>query len=306
MRHLLTLAELPLETLHGLLDAAQALRPDALRRSRHRPLRGLTVANLFFEPSTRTRASFQLAAERLGADVVNFEADSSSTRKGETLVDTLRNLEAMGTSLFVVRHTHSSVVAALAAAAAPGSGVVSAGDGHHSHPTQGLLDMLTIRQRKGDDFARLAVTLVGDIRHSRVARSDAQALRMLGLRDLRLAAPTALLPDAEPCFDGAQVADSLDAALDGCDVVMMLRLQRERMDEGLVSSLEDYYRDWGLSPERLALARPDAIVLHPGPMNRGVEIADAVADGPQSVILEQVSNGVAVRMAVLEALARAR
>ena len=306
MRHLLTLAELPLETLHELLDAAQALRPDALRRSTHRPLRGFTVANLFFEPSTRTRASFQLAAERLGADVVNFEADSSSTRKGETLLDTLRNLEAMGTSLFVVRHTHSNVVAALAAAAAPGSSVVSAGDGHHSHPTQGLLDMLTIRQRKGDDFSRLAVTLVGDIRHSRVARSDAQALRMLGLRDLRLAAPATLLPDPEPCFAGAQVADSLDAALDGCDVVVMLRLQRERMDEGLVSSREDYYRDWGLSPERLALARPDAIVLHPGPMNRGVEIADAVADGAQSVILEQVSNGVAVRMAVLESLAMAR
>lgn len=305
MRHLLSLDDLPQSTLIGLLDAAQSLRPAALRRSAHRPLRGHTVANLFFEPSTRTRASFQLAAERLGADVLNFEADSSSTRKGETLTDTLRNLEAMGASLFVVRHTHSSVPASLAAACAEGSSVISAGDGRQSHPTQGLLDMLTIRQRKGEDFSRLTVAIVGDIRHSRVARSDAQALRTLGVGELRLAAPVTLLPERDdPSFAGATVADSLDQALEGCDVVMMLRLQRERMDEGLVASLEEYYRDWGLSPERLALARPDAIVLHPGPMNRGVEIADAVADGPQSVILEQVSNGVAVRMAVLEHLAR--
>ena len=305
MRHLLTLEGLSRDALVGLLDAAQALRPNALGRNAREPLHGITIANLFFEPSTRTRASFQLAAKRLGADVLNFNADSSSTRKGETLVDTLRNLEAMGASLFVVRHTHSSVPAALAAAAAQNSSVVSAGDGRSSHPTQGLLDMLTIRQHKGDNFSRLSVAIVGDIRHSRVARSDMQALRTLGVTDVRLAAPASLLPDAdEACFAGAQIADSLDAALHGCDVVMMLRLQRERMDEGLVSSLEEYYRDWGLSPERLALARPDAIVLHPGPMNRGVEIADAVADGPQSAILEQVSNGVAVRMAVLEAMNR--
>ena len=304
MRHLLDLADLSADTLHALLDAAQALRPDALRRSQHRPLRGLTVANLFFEPSTRTRASFQLAAERLGANVLNFEAESSSTRKGETLVDTLHNLEAMGASLFVVRHTHSSVVAALAGNASPDTSIISAGDGQHSHPTQGLLDMLTIRQHKGEDFSKLSVTIVGDIQHSRVARSDVQALRLLGLRDLRLAGPAGLLPDLhEPCFAEARRFDTLDAALEGCDVVMMLRLQRERMDEGFVSSQEEYYRDWGLSPERLALARNDAIVMHPGPMNRGVEIADSVADGPQSVILEQVSNGVAVRMAVLETLA---
>ena len=304
MRHLLDLADLSADTLHALLDAAQALRPDALRRNQHRPLRGLTVANLFFEPSTRTRASFQLAAERLGGNVLNFEAESSSTRKGETLVDTLHNLEAMGASLFVVRHTHSSVVAALAGNASPDTSIISAGDGQHSHPTQGLLDMLTIRQHKGEDFSKLSVTIVGDIQHSRVARSDVQALRLLGLRDLRLAGPAGLLPDLhEPCFAEARRFDTLDAALEGCDVVMMLRLQRERMDEGFVSSQEEYYRDWGLSPERLALARNDAIVMHPGPMNRGVEIADSVADGPQSVILEQVSNGVAVRMAVLETLA---
>ena len=185
--------------------------------------------------------------------------------------------------------------------------IVNGGDGLHEHPTQALLDCLTLRQyyrAKDRDITGLTVAIVGDIRHSRVARSDAQALRMLGVTDLRLAAPPTLLPDAdEACFSGVQIAESLDAALDGCDVVMMLRLQRERMDEGLVNSLEEYYRDWGLSPERLVLAKPDAIVLHPGPMNRGVEIADAVADGPQSAILDQVSNGVAVRMAVLEKLA---
>ncbi len=305
MRHLLTLQDLPRDTLERLLDAAQALRPDALRRGPHRPLRGLTVANLFFEPSTRTRASFQLAAQRLGADVVNFDAESSSTRKGETLVDTLRNLEAMGAGLFVVRHTHSNVLTALAGAAAENSSVVSAGDGRSSHPTQGLLDMLTIRQHKGEYFSRLSVAIIGDIRHSRVARSDVEALRTLGVRDIRIAGPESLLPDADAeAFHGTRTFHDLAQALDGCDVVMMLRLQRERMDEGLVSSLEEYYRDWGLSPEALALAKPDAIVLHPGPMNRGVEIADTVADGPQSVILDQVSNGVAVRMAVLEALAR--
>ncbi len=302
MRHLLTLDGLPRATLERLLDAAQALRPNALRGSDYRPLRGVTCANLFFEPSTRTRSSFQLAAQRLGADVLNFDAERSSTRKGETLVDTLRNLEAMGASLFVVRHAQDGAVQELAQAAAPGTSIVNAGDGRNAHPTQGLLDMLTIRQRKGADFAELRVVVAGDIRHSRVARSDVHALRTLGATDIRLAAPDALLPDDEPAFAGLPRFSDFDAALEGCDVVMTLRLQRERMEEGLVESLEGYYRDWGLSPQRLERAAPDAIVLHPGPMNRGVEIADAVADGPQSVILEQVSNGVAVRMAVLEML----
>ena len=300
MRHLLTLQDLSRDTLERLLDAAQALRPDALRRGTHRPLRGLTVANLFFEPSTRTRASFQLAAQRLGADVVNFDAESSSTRKGETLVDTLRNLEAMGASLFVVRHTHSNVLAALAVPR-PRPAVWSVPVTGALAPDPGPADMLTIRQHKGEDFSRLSVAIIGDIRHSRVARSDVEALRTLGVRDIRIAGPEGLLPDTDAeAFHGTRTFHDLAQALDGCDVVMMLRLQRERMDEGLVSSLEEYYRDWGLSPEALALAKPDAIVLHPGPMNRGVEIADTVADGPQSVILDQVSNGVAVRMAVLE------
>ncbi|MEZ5545245.1 MAG: aspartate carbamoyltransferase catalytic subunit [Lysobacteraceae bacterium] len=302
MRHLLTLEGMPRATLEGLLDAAQALRPNALRGNDRQPLRGITCANLFFEPSTRTRSSFQLAAQRLGADVLNFDADRSSTRKGETLVDTLRNLEAMGASLFVVRHAEDGAVQALAQAAAPGTSIVNAGDGRNAHPTQGLLDMLTIRQHKGADFSTLKIVIAGDIRHSRVARSDIHALRILGATDIRLAAPSTLLPDEEPTFAHLARFSDFDAALEGCDVVMMLRLQRERMDEGLVESLESYYRDWGLSPQRLRHAAPDAIVLHPGPMNRGVEIADAVADGPQSAILEQVSNGVAVRMAVLEML----
>lgn len=302
MRHLLTLEGMPRATLEGLLDAAQALRPNALRGNDRQPLRGITCANLFFEPSTRTRSSFQLAAQRLGADVLNFDADRSSTRKGETLVDTLRNLEAMGASLFVVRHAEDGAVQALAQAAVPGTSIVNAGDGRNAHPTQGLLDMLTLRQHKGADFSTLKIVIAGDIRHSRVARSDIHALRILGATDIRLAAPSTLLPDEEPTFAHLARFSDFDAALEGCDVVMMLRLQRERMDEGLVESLESYYRDWGLSPQRLRHAAPDAIVLHPGPMNRGVEIADAVADGPQSAILEQVSNGVAVRMAVLEML----
>jgi len=304
MRHLITLDGLRRDQLERLLDLAQALRPNALRGTDHQPLRGLTVANLFFEPSTRTRSSFQLAAQRLGADVLNFDADRSSTRKGETLADTLRNLEAMGASLFVVRHAEDGAVQSLAEAAAPNTSIINAGDGRNAHPTQGLLDMLTIRQHKGTDFSGLKVVIAGDIRHSRVARSDIHALRTLGVSELRLAGPDPLLPGDEATFAGLRRYRNFDEALDGCDVVMMLRLQRERMEEGLVESLEGYYRDWGLSPERLALAARDAIVLHPGPMNRGVEIADAVADGPQSVILEQVSNGVAVRMAVLETLAR--
>lgn len=302
LRHLITLEGLPRATLERLLGAAQALRPVALGPGRREALRGHTVATLFFEPSTRTRSSFQLAAQRLGADVLNFEVAQSSARKGESTLDTLRNLEAMGAGLFVVRHSDSLAVAELAAHAGPGTAIVNAGDGRNAHPTQGLLDMLTIRQHKGTDFARLAVAIVGDIRHSRVARSDLHALRTLGAVDVRLAAPPALLPEPATCA-GARTCASLDEALDGADVVMTLRLQRERMEEGLVPSLEDYHARWGLTPARLSRARPDAIVMHPGPMNRGVEIDDAVADGPRSVILQQAANGVAVRMAVLLELA---
>lgn len=303
LRHLLTLEGLPRASLVALLDRAQALLDGVDDRS---ALDGVAVCTLFFEPSTRTRLSFQRAAQRLGADVLGFDASTSSTTKGETALDTLKTIEAMGVRGFVVRHSSDGAVAALAAAAATGTALVNAGDGRSSHPTQGLLDMLTLRQAKGADFARLKVLVVGDVRHSRVARSDLQALRTLGAGeghsiDIRVCGPASLLPD-DATLDGCTVTHDLDAALKGVDAVMMLRLQRERMAEGLVGSLEDYRRDFGLTAQRLARAAPDAVVLHPGPMNRGVEIDDDVADGAQSLVLRQVANGVAVRMAVLEAL----
>lgn len=302
LRHLLTLDGLPRATLEALLDRAQLWQDEAAGGIALRGvLAGRAVCTLFFEPSTRTRSSFQLAAQRLGADVLNFDASTSSTSKGETAFDTLRTLEAMGVHGFVVRHRDDGAVAALAEAAVPGTALVNAGDGRSAHPTQGLLDMLTLRQAKGADFGKLRVLVVGDVRHSRVARSDLHALRTLGAGEIRVCGPAPLLPD-DATLDGCVVGDDLDAALEGVDAVMMLRLQRERMVDGLVASLEDYRRDYGLTVERLRRAAPGAVVLHPGPMNRGVEIDDAVADGPQSLVLRQVANGVAVRMAVLEAL----
>ncbi len=298
LRHLLTLDGLPADVLTSLLIRAQAFAEGHYDR---RALEGLAVCTLFFEPSTRTRMSFTLAAQRLGADVLNFDASTSSTRKGETALDTMKNLEAMGVRGFVVRHQHDGAVAALAQHANDGTVLVNAGDGRSAHPTQGLLDMLTLRQAKGSDFSQLKVVVVGDVKHSRVARSDLQALRTLGASQIRVCGPASLLPQ-DGTLDGCIVSDDLDAALDGVDAVMMLRLQRERMDEGLIASLDDYHRDFGLTATRLKRAAPDAVVMHPGPINRGVEITDEVADGPQSVILKQVTNGVAVRMAVLEAL----
>lgn len=302
LRHLLTLEGMPAGTLARLLETAESLRADARggTAQRHR-LAGRTVCNLFFENSTRTRSSFELAARRLGADVLNFDVGASSVKKGESAEDTLHTLQAMGVDAFVVRHPENHAVARLAEATGGRSAMLNAGDGRHAHPTQGLLDMLTIRQHKGADVGRLGVLVVGDIRHSRVARSDLHALRALGCRDIRACGPAALLPD-DGTLAGCHVGHNLDAMLDGIDVVMMLRLQRERMEEGLVPSLEEYFREYGLSATRLSKAKPDAIVMHPGPMNRGVEIAGEVADGPQSVILGQVANGVAVRMAVLAEL----
>ncbi|MBS0193516.1 MAG: aspartate carbamoyltransferase catalytic subunit [Proteobacteria bacterium] len=299
LRHLLSLEGLPRAALERLLDAAQALRPAALGGTAlRRRLAGRSVCNLFFEASTRTRSAFHFAATRLGADVLSFDVSTSSAGKGETPVDTLRTLEAMGVDCFVVRAREDGAVAALAAAAKPQTALINAGDGRHQHPTQGLLDMLTLRQAKGDDFSRLTALIIGDVRHSRVARSDIAALRTLGCRDIRICGPASLLPDALE-LQGCTVGHDFDAMLDGVDALMMLRLQRERMVEGLVPSLEQYFVDYGLDEHRLARARPDAVVLHPGPMNRGVEIADTVADGSQSLILAQVSNGVAVRMAVM-------
>ena len=302
LRHLLTLEGLPRETLLRLLDRAGQIRDTALGRTcKRNSLVGTTICTLFFEPSTRTRSSFQIAGQRLGADIVNFEASTSSARKGETALDTLRNLEAMGVRGFVVRHAEDGAAEMLAAHAGEGTTLINAGDGRSAHPTQGLLDALTIRQAKGSDFSRLKVLIVGDVKHSRVARSDLHALRTLGAGEIRVCGPQALLPD-DDTLRGCAVGADFDAMLDGVDVVMMLRLQRERMEEGLIASLESYHRDCGLTAARLMRAAKDAVVLHPGPINRGIEITDEVADGPQSLVLRQVSNGVAVRMAVLETL----
>lgn len=304
LRHLLTLEGLSGDAIHALLERAQAMVPDARGgtglRSR---LAGRTACTLFFEASTRTRGSFQLAAQRLGMDVINVDVSTSSAKKGETDLDTLRTLEAMGVDAFVVRHGRSGAVDALAAGVEPGTVLVNGGDGTRAHPTQGLLDMLSLRQAKGPDFSRLTVLVVGDVRHSRVARSDIHALRALGAGAIRVCGPAALLPDAdEALMRQVERFDRLDEAVEGVDAVFMLRLQRERMEDGLVPSAQAYFADYGLDARRLARARPDAVVLHPGPMNRGVEIAAEVADGPQSLVLRQVANGVAVRMAVLEAL----
>lgn len=302
LRHLLTLEGLPRETLCRLIDRAGQIRDSALGRTPRRTvLDGTTVCTLFFEPSTRTRSSFHIAAQRLGADVLNFDASTSSTRKGETARDTLRNLEAMGVRGFIVRHADDGAVAALAAEAGEGTALINAGDGRSAHPTQGLLDVLTLRQAKGPDFSKMKVLIVGDVKHSRVARSDLHALRTLGAGEIRVCGPQSLLPD-DGTLAGCEIGEDFDALLEGVDAVMMLRLQRERMEEGLVASLEDYHRDYGLTATRLTRAAKDAVVLHPGPINRGVEITDEVADGPQSLVLRQVSNGVAVRMAVLETL----
>ena len=303
LRHLLTLEGLPRGTLLQLLDRAGQIRDAAVGRvgNKRQVLAGSAVCTLFFEPSTRTRSSFQLAAQRLGADVLNFDASTSSTRKGETACDTLKNLEAMGVRGFVVRHPDDGAVAELAAAAGEGTALINAGDGRSAHPTQGLLDMLTLRQAKGGDFSKMKVVIVGDVKHSRVARTDLHALRTLGVGEIRVCGPQSLLPD-DDTLKGCIVGQDFDQMLEGVDALMMLRLQRERMEEGLVPSIEQYHAQYGLDARRLKRAGQDAAVLHPGPINRGVEVTDEVADGPQSWVLRQVANGVAVRMAVLETL----
>jgi aspartate carbamoyltransferase catalytic subunit len=302
LRHLLTLADLQRDELEMLLERAQhhvRRRGDAAPRSN--VLAGITVANLFTEPSTRTRVSFELAAQRLGADVVNLEMQLSSRAKGESMLDTVFTLEALHVDVFVVRDAEAGVPALVADNVGPAVSVLSAGEAHLSHPTQGLLDVLTILQRKGS-CEQLAVAIVGDIRHSRVARSTWQALRTLGVGELRLVAPPALMPQADE-FTGCRRYESIDEGIRGVDVVMMLRIQRERFADADIPAGEAYFERYGLTPARLALAQRDAIVMHPQPMNRGVEIDSVVADGPQSVIRDQVTNGVAVRMAVLETLA---
>ncbi|MBS0382592.1 MAG: aspartate carbamoyltransferase catalytic subunit [Proteobacteria bacterium] len=298
MRHLLTLEDLDRTTITRLLDRAEHYRHDGAPRGL---LSGRTVLTLFFEPSTRTRTSFVLAAKRLGADNVNFDLSHSSTVKGESLLDTLHTLEAMQLDALVVRHNENGMPKYLADHANTGVAIVNAGDGTHAHPTQGLLDALTIRQRR-PDFENLRVTICGDIRHSRVARSDAQALHTLGVRDIRLCAPRAMLPETLHELPGCATSEDFDTALEGADVVVMLRIQKERMADAQLPDATDYHAHYGLDARRLARAAKDCQVLHPGPINRGIEIAPEVADGPQSRILDQVANGVVTRMAVLAEL----
>jgi aspartate carbamoyltransferase catalytic subunit len=301
LRQLIDIDDLDRAGALALLDRAQALREAAAGRApAQATLAGRTVVNLFFENSTRTRISFGLAARRLGAEVVEFHAHTSSTSKGETLLDTWRTINAMGCDAWVVRHAGDDAVAQLAAAVGPEAAIVNAGSGTRAHPTQALLDALTIRQRTGR-LQGLRVLIVGDVRHSRVARSNLKLLAMLGVGELRVAAPAALQAP-ELAAGGVTLFDRLEPALDGCDVVMALRLQTERMAAASIPDGAAFFRDWGLTPARMALARPDAIVMHPGPMNREVEIASSVADSPAAVIWDQVGNGVAVRMAVLEAI----
>jgi len=299
-RHLLTVEGLGAQEINFLLDLADS-NADANRQvgNRRDVLRGRMLINLFFENSTRTQASFEMAAKRLGADVMNMNVSTSSVQKGETLIDTAVTLNAMQPDMIVVRHHSAGAVELLAQKV--DCSVINAGDGSHQHPTQALLDALTIRRAKGR-IAGLTVAICGDILHSRVARSNIMLLNALGAR-VRIAAPSTLLP-AAPERMGAEVFTDMWKAVEGADVVMMLRLQRERMEGSYVPSTREYFHFFGLDHEKLARAKPDAIVMHPGPMNRGVEIASTVADHSSSVIREQVEMGVAVRMAVLEALAR--
>ncbi|AHX12222.1 aspartate carbamoyltransferase catalytic subunit [Dyella jiangningensis] len=298
LRHLTTLEHLPRETIERLLDRAETMREGCAHGTRKLELlSGRTILNLFFEPSTRTRTSFELAARRLGADVINFDIGFSSTSKGEALFDTLHTLEAMHLDAIVVRHKVSGTPEELVRHAMSGVSVINAGDGNRAHPTQGLLDMLTIRQHR-PDFSRLTVVICGDVKHSRVARSDVHALTALGAKEIRLCSPKALMPSPDE-FPQCVITEDFDAAIEGADAVIMLRLQKERM---AVTDLPDeaaYFTRYGLDNRRLERASKGALVMHPGPINRGIEIASEVADGPQSRILEQVGNGVFVRMAVL-------
>jgi aspartate carbamoyltransferase catalytic subunit len=300
--HLLSTEGLPRDILLHILDTAQQFVSLNDREVKKVPLlRGKSVFNLFFENSTRTRTTFEIAATRLSADVFNLDIARSSTAKGETLLDTIANLSAMAADIFVVRHSESGAPYLIAQHVAPHVHVINAGDGRHSHPTQGLLDMYTIRHYKGD-FTQLSVAIVGDVLHSRVARADIHALTTLGCPDVRVVGPRTLVPqDLAPL--GVRVCHSLEEGIRGCDVVIALRLQNERMSGALLPSSQEFHQVFGLTPERLRWAKPDAIVMHPGPVNRGIEIDSSVVDGRQSVILPQVTFGIAVRMAVMGIIA---
>ena len=306
LQHLITLEGLPPAVITRILDTAASFVSVGDREVKKVPLmRGKSVFNLFFENSTRTRTTFEIASKRLSADVINLNISASSASKGESLLDTIDNLAAMHADMFVVRHAQSGapylIARHLTETRQDHVHVVNAGDGRHAHPTQGLLDMYTIRHYK-KDFRNLTVAIVGDILHSRVARSDIHGLTTLGVPEVRAIGPRTLLPGGLEQM-GVRIFNDMNEGLKGVDVIIMLRLQNERMNGALLPSAQEYFKSYGLTPERLALAKPDAIVMHPGPMNRGVEIDSAVADGEQAVILPQVTFGIAVRMAVMSMLA---
>lgn len=300
LKHFLTPEGLSAGLLTDILDKAETFFESNSPQAKIKSvplLHDKTVVNLFFENSTRTRTTFELAAKHLGAEVVNMNIATSATSKGESLLDTIRNLESMFVDAFVVRHAVSGAAHFIAQQTAPHISVINAGDGQHAHPTQAMLDMFTIRQHK-KDFSQLRVAIVGDILHSRVARSEIHALTILGVKEIRVIAPKTLLPSKIETL-GVSVSHDMAQGLEDIDVIIMLRLQKERMTSALLPSEREYFQCFGLTQKRLTLAKPDAIVMHPGPINRGVEIESSVADGSQSVILQQVSNGVAVRMAVM-------
>ncbi|HED19619.1 MAG TPA: aspartate carbamoyltransferase catalytic subunit [Gammaproteobacteria bacterium] len=299
LRHFLSTEGLTRDLLTEVLDTAESFAGVTEQSVKKVPLlRGKTIVNLFFEASTRTRTTFELAAKRLSADVLNINVTASSAVKGETLLDTLRNLQAMHVDMFVVRHADSGTAHFIAHHVQPHVSVINAGDGRHAHPTQAMLDMFTIRREKGADFGRLTVAIVGDVAHSRVARSQIHALNLLNTGDVRIVAPRTLIPAHVEAL-GVRVFNDLREGLRDADVVIMLRLQRERMLSASLPSEHEYYQLYGLTEEKLSIAKPDVTVMHPGPINRGVEMDSRVADGPHSVILQQVTYGIAVRMAVM-------
>ena len=298
LKHFLTTEGLDRDLLVEILDTAESFAGVSGRAVKKVPLlRGKTIVNLFFEPSTRTRTTFELAAKRLSADVLNINISASATSKGESLQDTLRTLEAMHCDMFIVRHANSGAAHFIAKQVAPHIRVINGGDGRHAHPTQAMLDMFTIRKHK-PDFESLSVAIVGDVMHSRVARSDIHALKILGVNDVRVVGPKTLIP-AEVESLGVSIFHDLEPGLENTDIVIMLRLQKERMRSALLPSEHEYFHCYGLTERKLRVAKSDAIVMHPGPINRGVEIDSHVADGERSVILQQVSHGIAVRMAVM-------
>lgn len=300
--HLLDLEQISADTISRILNRAEDFfEPKTQKFRQTNDLDGLTLANLFYEPSTRTRSTFELAAKRLGANVLNLNIQASSTKKGESLLDTIRNLEAMQCNLFVIRHPSEGAAAFVAKHVKPHVGVINAGDGCHAHPTQALLDAYTIQKHKGS-ISELSVAIVGDVLHSRVARSQIHMLHQLRARSIRIIGPRTLLPrDAKHL--GASVETDMRKGLEDVDVIIMLRLQLERQQKGLIPSGHRYYQHYGLTEETLGFANKNALVIHPGPINRGTEIQSEIADGPQAVILDQVTNGIAVRMSILSLIA---